>query len=132
MEFAGKYFYAYSKRKTSSAQVRLYEGKGNVYINGKEMKEYVTDPYLLDVILFPLKTVEKLRSVDVSVKVRGGGKSGQADAARLGIARALLKSDEGLKMILRHAGLLSVDSRNVERKKPGKRKARKSKQWSKR
>lgn len=133
MQFTGQYIYAYAKRKTSSAQVRMYEnGTGKIIINGREIKDFVTDPYLIDVLTFPLKYTERLKSVDLSILVKGGGKSGQVDAARSGIARALLKSDESLKGMLRQAGLLSIDARVVERKKPGKRKARKSAQWSKR
>lgn len=134
MDFTGrKYIYAYSRRKTSTAQIRLYEGgNGSIVINGREMKEFVTDPYLIDVVTFPLKLTEKLKSVDISILVKGGGKSGQADACRTGIARALLKMNEELKPLLRQEGLLSIDSRIVERKKPGKRKARRSPQWAKR
>ena len=128
-----KYIYAYSRRKTASAQVRLYEGgNGTIVINGKDMKEFVSDPYLIDVLTFPLKLTERTKTVDVSIVVRGGGKSGQADACRTGIARALLKLNEELKPLLRQEGLLSIDSRVVERKKPGKRKARRSPQWAKR
>ncbi len=134
MDFAGRiYKYAFSKRKTASARVRLYEkGEGKIVINGKDMKEYVTDPFLIDVIMFPLKLTEKAKNVDISIKVIGGGKSGQADACRTGIARALLALDENLKSTLRQAGLLSIDSRVVERKKPGLKKARRSSQWAKR
>lgn len=134
MDFSGrKYFYAFSRRKTTTAQVRLYDGgNGTIIINGRAMKDYVSDPYLIDVVTFPLKLTEKMKSVDVSILVKGGGKSGQADACRTGIARALLKMNEDLKPILRQEGLLSIDSRIVERKKPGKRKARRSPQWAKR
>lgn len=134
MDFTGRtYHYAYSKRKTSSVRVRLYEGgKGAIMINGQDIKEYITDPYLIDVVTFPLKLTGNLKSLDVSILVQGGGKSGQADACRTGIARALLKMDESLRSTLRQEGLLSIDSRVVERKKPGLKKARKSSQWSKR
>ncbi|PIV90051.1 30S ribosomal protein S9 [Candidatus Gracilibacteria bacterium CG17_big_fil_post_rev_8_21_14_2_50_48_13] len=134
MDFTGrKYIYSYSRRKTTTAQVRLYEGgNGTIIINGRAMKDYVTDPYLIDVVTFPLKLIEKLKTFDISILVKGGGKSGQADACRTGIARALLKLNEEFKPILRQEGLLSIDSRIVERKKPGKRKARRSPQWAKR
>jgi len=133
MDFTGQYIYAYSKRKSSHAQVRLYDnGKGRIFINGQEMKDYVSDPYLIDVITFPLKHTNTVKNFDFSIRVKGGGKSGQADAARQGIARALLKKDEDLKHALKSAGLLTIDSRVVERKKPGLKKARKSSQWSKR
>lgn len=134
MDFTGrKYIYAYSRRKTASAQIRLYEGgNGTIVINGRDIKEFVSDPFLIDVVTFPLKLTEKTKAVDVSIHVKGGGKSGQADACRTGIARALLKMNEEFKPLLRQEGLLSIDSRIVERKKPGKRKARRSPQWAKR
>ncbi len=133
MDFTGRtYHYGYSKRKSSSARVRIYEGTGTIIINGKDYKEYVTDPYLHDVLMFPLKLTGLLKGIDISAMVRGGGKSGQVDAIRSGISRALLLMNEELKPQLRAEGLLSIDSRTVERKKPGLRKARKSAQWSKR
>ena len=134
MDFTGKkYIYADGRRKTSVAQVRLYAGgTGTVVINSKAMKEFVSDPYLIDVVTYPLKLIGGLKSFDVSIRVVGGGKSGQAEACRYGIAKALLVNDESLKSTLKDAGLLSRDARVVERKKPGLKKARKSSQWAKR
>lgn len=127
-----KYVYAVGRRKTSTAQVRLYQGEGNITINGKDIKEYVTDVFLIDVVTYPLKLTESKKKFDFSIKVVGGGKSGQAEAARYGIAKALFKNDETLKSVLKEAGLLSRDARVVERKKPGLRKARRAPQWAKR
>ena len=134
MDFSGRtYTYANGRRKTSVAQVRLYEqGTGQVIVNGKELKEAIRDKYLFDVILFPLKLAGALKKFDFSIRVVGGGKSGQADACRFGIARAMFNLDEALKPMLKAEGLLSRDSRIVERKKPGKKKARRSSQWAKR
>lgn len=127
-----KYVYAVGRRKTSTAQVRLYQGEGAITINGKDMKDYVTDPFLIDVVTFPLKLTESKKKFDISIKVVGGGKSGQAEACRYGIAKALFNNDETLKSMLKEAGLLSRDARVVERKKPGLKKARRSPQWAKR
>lgn len=134
MDFSGKtYVYADGRRKTSVAQVRLYKnGTGTVMINNKDIKEFVTDPYLIDVVVFPLKLIGAQKSFDFSIRVVGGGKSGQAEACRYGIAKALLNNDESLKSTLKEAGLLSRDSRVVERKKPGLKKARRASQWAKR
>ena len=134
MDFTGKrYIYADGRRKSSVAQVRLYTGgTGVIMINEKPMKEFVSDPYLIDVLAYPLKLIGAQKSFDISIHVIGGGKSGQAEACRYGIAKALLVNDEGLKSTLKDAGLLSRDARVVERKKPGLKKARKSSQWAKR
>lgn len=132
MDTSKKYVYAVGKRKTSTAQVRLYEGDGEIVINGKDIKEFVTDPFLIDVVTFPLKLTESKKKYSFSIKVLGGGKSGQAEACRYGIAKTLLKNDETLKSMLKEAGLLSRDARVVERKKPGLRKARRAPQWAKR
>lgn len=134
MNISGKkYVYAVGKRKTSTAQVRLYDGgEGAIVINGKDLKEYVSDPFLIDVVTYPLKLTESKKKFDISIKVVGGGKSGQAEACRYGIAKALLNNDESLKSMLKEAGLLSRDARVVERKKPGLKKARRAPQWAKR
>ncbi|MFN7160824.1 MAG: 30S ribosomal protein S9 [Candidatus Gracilibacteria bacterium] len=132
MDTSKKYVYAVGKRKTSTAQVRLYEGDGEIVINGKDIKDFVTDPFLIDVVTFPLKLTESKKKFSFSIKVLGGGKSGQAEACRYGIAKTLLMNDETLKPMLKEAGLLSRDARVVERKKPGLRKARRAPQWAKR
>ncbi|HCU70861.1 MAG TPA: 30S ribosomal protein S9 [Candidatus Moranbacteria bacterium] len=135
MEFSGKYFYAVGKRKTSIAQVRIYEiakeAKG-IVVNGKDVKEYFTIERHSELVKAPLVTVGMAEKFDVSVKVCGGGVMGQAEAARLGVARALVIYDENLKKTLKDVGYLTRNARVVERKKPGKRKARRSPQWAKR
>ncbi|MFA5993414.1 MAG: 30S ribosomal protein S9 [Parcubacteria group bacterium] len=135
VEFTGKYFYAVGKRKTSIAQVRIYavekEAKG-IVVNGKDVKEYFTIERHVEAITAPLALVGLVDKFDISVKVNGGGVMGQAEAAKLGVARALVVYDETLKKTLKDVGFLTRDARVVERKKPGKKKARKSSQWAKR
>ncbi|MFA7209349.1 MAG: 30S ribosomal protein S9 [Parcubacteria group bacterium] len=134
-EFSGKYFYAVGKRKTSIAQIRLYPadkaGKG-IVVNGKDVKNYFTIERHSDMLKAPLMAAGLEEKFDVSVKVNGGGIMGQAEAARLGVARALIIFDENLKKSLKDLGYLTRDARIVERKKPGRRKARRSPQWAKR
>ncbi|MBN2854160.1 30S ribosomal protein S9 [Patescibacteria group bacterium] len=132
VEFSGKYIKAIGRRKTSVAQVRLYEkGKGIIMINGKKASEYFPGEGL-SVIAQALKVTGHLRDYNFSVLVRGGGKQGQVIAVRLGIARALLIVDPETKEALKANEFLTRDPRQVERKKPGLRKARKAPQWSKR
>lgn len=134
-ELSGKYFYAVGKRKTSIAQVRIFpvtkEAKG-IVVNGKDVKAYFTIERHSDVVKAPLAAAGLVEKFDVSVKVVGGGVMGQAEAARLGVARALVVFDETLKKSLKDLGYLTRDARVVERKKPGFRKARRSPQWAKR
>ncbi|MGL6065331.1 MAG: 30S ribosomal protein S9 [Fusobacteriaceae bacterium] len=121
------------RRKTSVARVRLIPGGNGIEINGKTMKEYFGGRDILSRIAEqPLVLTESLNKFGIKVNVKGGGNSGQAGAIRHGVARALLVSDETLKPALREAGFLTRDSRMVERKKFGKKKARKSSQFSKR
>lgn len=121
------------RRKTSIARVRLIPGGQGVEINGKEMNEYFGGRAILaKIVEQPLALTETLNKYAVKVNVVGGGTSGQAGAIRHGVARALLSADETLKAALREAGFLTRDSRMVERKKYGKRKARRSPQFSKR
>lgn len=127
-----KYTYSIWKRKTASAQVKLFEGKGKDMINGKEIANYVSRTDLFDVIYTPLRVTKLKDSFYIEVKVAGSGESSQAGAIRHGIARALLLKDESLRWVLKEAGLLTRDARKVERKKPGRHKARKGMQWSKR
>lgn len=133
-KFSGKYFYAVGKRKTSIAQVRLYEVEkaSGIIVNERELKNYFTIERHSDVAQAPLKAVGMEERFDVSAKVTGGGIMGQAEAMRLGVARALVIYDENLKKTLKDAGFLTRDARIVERKKPGKKKARRSPQWAKR
>lgn len=121
------------RRKTSVARVRLIPGATGIEINGKSMKEYFGGREILSrIVEQPLVLTSSMEKFGVKVNVNGGGNSGQAGAIRHGISRALLVSDETLKPALREAGFLTRDSRMVERKKYGKRKARKSPQFSKR
>ena len=121
------------RRKTSVARVRLIPGGTGVEINGKGMAEYFGGREILSKIVEqPLVLTETTEKFAVKVTVDGGGNSGQAGAIRHGISRALLASDETLRKALREAGFLTRDSRMVERKKYGKKKARRSSQFSKR
>lgn len=127
-----KYTYTIWKRKTASAQVKLFEGKGQDMINGKKITEYVTRSDLFDTIYSPLKLCKVKENFYFEVAIAGSGPSAQAEAIRHGLARSLASSNEWFKKVLKAAGLLTRDARKVERKKPGKHKARKWTQWSKR
>lgn len=121
------------RRKTSVARVRLVPGETGIVINGKEMREYFGGRELLSKIVEqPLELTETLNKYGVRVNVNGGGTTGQAGAIRHGVSRALLVADESLRGALKEAGFLTRDSRMVERKKYGKKKARRSPQFSKR
>ena len=114
------------------ARVYLKSGKGKFIVNGKDIKDYIALKQLLDRALKPLHMLDAIAKFDVTVNVKGGGIKGQAEAISLGIARALVKNDETVKPVLKTENLLTRDSRMVERKKFGKKKARKSFQFSKR
>ena len=132
-EFKGKYFSAIGRRKTAVAQVRLYKnGKGIIIINGKNFSEYFSETKHYEAIPQPLKLTGLEKKVDCSILIKGGGKEGQAEAARHGMARVLLDIDKELKPVLKKEGLLTRDPRKKERKKPGLKKARRAGQWSKR
>ncbi|MGI6378812.1 MAG: 30S ribosomal protein S9 [Patescibacteria group bacterium] len=131
-EFKGDYIKAIGRRKQSVAQVRLYKkGKGIIMVNGKRAAEYFTGEGY-SVIAQPLKVTGHQRDYNFSVLVKGGGQSGQIGAIKLGIARAILATDPETKEALKVNGFLTRDPRQVERKKPGLKKARKAPQWSKR
>lgn len=131
-EFKGAYIKAVGRRKQAAAQVRLYEkGKGIIMVNGKRAAEYFPGEGY-SIIAQPLKVTGHQRDYNFSVLVKGGGKSGQVDAIKLGIARVILIVDPASKEALKVNGFLTRDPRQVERKKPGLRKARKAPQWSKR
>ena len=125
-------YYATGRRKTSSARVYLKKGKGNISVNDRKLDEYFGRKVAQMLVLQPLELVELVDKLDLDIKVKGGGSFGQAGAIRHGISRALTQYDEELRPQLKRAGLLTRDSRRVERKKPGLVKARKSKQFSKR
>jgi small subunit ribosomal protein S9 len=120
------------RRKTSVARVRIKEGNGQFVINGRPMDEYLRIERDRDSVMVPLKAVGKVGQVDVSIRVEGGGTTGQAGAIILGVARALQGMNPAWHHTLADAGLLTRDDRMVERKKFGRKKARKSFQFSKR
>ncbi len=121
------------RRKTSVARVRLIPGETGVTINGKDMRDYFGGRELLaKIVEQPLELTETLNKYGVKVNVNGGGNTGQAGAIRHGVSRALIVADESLRGALKEAGFLTRDSRMVERKKYGKKKARRSPQFSKR
>lgn len=127
------YFYALGRRKSATARVRLSNGKGQITINDKPASDYfTTSKYLLNELQRPFAVLEIENKFDVSAKVSGGGQSGQADAIRLGIAKALATMNEDLKGTLRRAELLGRDPREKERKKFGLKGARKQRQFTKR
>lgn len=132
LKFAGKYFYANGKRKTSVARVRLYKGEGKIYINDKPANEFITVKTLIGLMKTPFKLVGADKKYDVSAKVEGGGTTAQAEAIRHGISKALIEADPLSKPVLKKAGFLTRDSRVKERKKFGLKKARKGPQFSKR
>lgn len=125
-------YYATGKRKTSIARVYMKKGKGNIVVNKLPIGEYFGRPTSSMIINQPLDVTELRDKFDFTVMVKGGGDTGQAGAIRLGVTRALMEYDESLRPTLREAGFVTRDARKVERKKVGKRKARKSVQYSKR
>lgn len=124
--------HAIGKRKTAVARVYLKAGSGLIIVNNKPYEQYFGRETLKMVLRQPLELTNKADSLDVKINVVGGGKSGQAGAARHGIARALNQLDEALRPPMKKAGYMTRDSREVERKKCGKHKARKKPQFSKR
>ena len=124
--------YATGRRKTSTARVYLSEGKGNILVNDIPLEEYFGREVAKILVMQPLVLLDISSKFDILVKVSGGGSFGQAGAIRHGISRALEKFDPEYRSSLKSAGYLTRDSRQVERKKVGLVKARKSKQFSKR
>ena len=124
--------YATGRRKTSIAKVWLKKGSGKIYVNGKNFEDYFTRSTHKMQILRPFEIINQSTDYDVKSNVVGGGHTGQAGALVHGISRALIKFDENLKSTLKKEKLTTRDSRSVERKKPGKAKARRSFQFSKR
>ncbi len=120
------------RRKEASARVRIEVGEGEFIVNDKDVEDYFSVNWWVDEIMEPLELASKTGDFDISVKVEGGGHHGQAEAIQHGIARALVEWDEDFKPTLKAKGYLTRDSRKKERKKYGKRKARRSKQWRKR
>lgn len=143
-----KQYYGTGRRKSSVARVFMSEGKGNISINGRNLKDYFKNETSRMVMIQPLELVEMSDKVDIKATTKGGGTTGQAGAIRLGISRALVQYDEEkeedefgeegesgritFRKLLRSKGFLTRDARKVERKKFGLRKARKAEQYSKR
>jgi len=120
------------RRKTAVARVYLRPGNGTISINGKTVDEYFKRPDHRIIVLQPLVVLEREKHYDIVVRAHGGGESGQAEAIRHGLSRALLKEDESVHKTLRVSGFLTRDARMVERKKFGQRGARRKFQFSKR
>lgn len=123
---------ALGRRKAAVARVYLKKGSGVITINGKDLKEYFTIDAIWSKVMEPIALIEDGAQYDINVNVKGGGFKGQAEAVRMGIARAFVEIDADNKKALKTQKLLTRDSREVERKKFGKPKARKSFQFSKR
>ena len=124
--------YATGRRKKSVAKIWMKKGSGNIHVNGKKMVDYFKKPNLQIAIFRPLTVAKREKEFDVNCSVRGGGLSGQAGAIIHGVARALVLFEPELKITLKKEKLTTRDSRAVERKKYGRRKARRSYQFSKR
>ncbi|WKZ56479.1 MAG: 30S ribosomal protein S9 [Bdellovibrionota bacterium] len=127
-----KPIHAIGRRKESVARAFISAGSGEVVVNGRTLEQYFPTPALRSGVVKPLVVVAQGDQFDVSFNITGGGTTGQAGAASLALARALVKSNADWKSALRKEGLLTVDSREVERKKYGRHKARKKSQYSKR
>lgn len=126
-------YYGTGRRKTSVARVFLKKGTGQITVNKRKLKgDYFIKPEQIQAVLRPLQVLNLEKSFDVFSTVKGGGLTGQAGALQHGLARSLLKADESYRKLLKEKGLLTRDSRMVERKKYGHHKARKSTQFSKR
>ena len=125
-------FVATGRRKTSVARVRMVSGSGKIDINGRAFDEYFPTAPLQNTVLQPLQTAKQVNAFDIFINATGGGATGQAGAARLAIARALLQVDNNLRATLKAEGLLRRDPRMKERKKSGQPGARKRFQFSKR
>ena len=124
--------YGTGRRKSAVARVFLKAGKGDIVVNGKPVDEFFSRETGRMIVRQPLALTDSLSRFDIQVNVNGGGESGQAGAVRHGITRALIDYDETLKGVLKKAGLVTRDAREVERKKVGLHKARRRKQFSKR
>ncbi|MBN2445440.1 MAG: 30S ribosomal protein S9 [Phycisphaerae bacterium] len=125
-------FWGTGRRKTSIARVRILPGEGKILINKREVDKYFTEDLDRKAVTAPLKLVDALGRYNVFINVKGGGHTGQAGAIRMGVARALLAADNRCEASLRDSGFLTRDARRVERKKYGRRKARRRFQFSKR
>jgi small subunit ribosomal protein S9 len=120
------------RRKTSVARASITRGSGNFTINGRELEDYFPTEKMRNAVMAPFETVEQVGVWDVRANINGGGTTGQSDALKMALARALLDEDPQLRGVLKSAGLLTRDDRKVERKKYGLKKARRAPQFSKR
>jgi small subunit ribosomal protein S9 len=127
-----RYYEAVGRRKRAVARVRLYPGDGEIVVNDKDLKEYFGREQDWQDVMAPLSLTKNVGHFNVSVLVKGGGITGQAQAIRHGMARALLETNPNLRPLLRRAGFLTRDPREKERKKPGLKRARKAPQYTKR
>lgn len=127
-----EYVEAIGRRKEASARVRIYPGTGEIVVNDKPVDDYFGRALDQMILRQPLALTGTEATLNISVKVQGGGDSGQAAAVRLGIARALVEQDANLRPVLKAAGFLTRDARAKERKKPGLKRARKAPQYTKR
>ncbi len=125
-------YYGTGRRKQSTARVFLRPGSGRIQVNGKTLQDYLPRETAQMIVRQPLELTDTVNHFDIRVNVQGGGPSGQAGAIRHGVARALLEYNPQLRPTLKRAGLLTRDARQVERKKIGRHKARRSPQYSKR
>ncbi len=128
----GKYYEGVGRRKEATARVRIYAGQGNFTVNERPMTDYFYRLVWQQHVREPLRATQNDNRFTVAAQVKGGGLGGQASAVSLGLARALVEADETFKKALRSGGLLTRDAREKERKKPGLKKARKAKQYTKR
>ena len=119
------------RRKSAIARIYLSKGKGNITVNGKDYKDYFPVDSMQYKLSQPFQITDLVKKYDVTVNVNGGGTTGQAEAIRLAISRALCEADNDNRPALKSEGLLTRDARIVERKKPGQKKARKKFQWVK-
>ncbi len=127
-----QYYEGVGRRKSATARVRIYPGSGNMTVNDKQLAEYFPRLGDTDALLRPLAVAGLEGRFDMTVKVNGGGVTGQTDAVQLGLARALLAYQPELRPAMRKAGLLTRDAREKERKKPGLKRARKAPTYTKR
>ena len=127
-----EYTQSIGRRKEASARIRIYPGTGEIVVNDKPVNEYFGRALDQMILRQPLVLTGTENTINISVKVKGGGESGQASSVRLGIARALCASDPNLRSVLKSAGLLTRDARAKERKKAGLKRARKAPQYTKR
>jgi len=127
------YYEGIGRRKTATARVRLHSGgSGQFLVNGKSYQEYFGRDVDHQNLMMPLNLTKTADQFDVTVLVKGGGITGQSEAVRMGVSRALLKIDPEFRTLLRKAGILTRDAREKERKKPGLKRARKAPQYTKR